>query len=443
MNKPIVAVVGRPNVGKSTFFNRVLGKKLSIIEDRPGITRDRVYGDCDWAGYGFTLVDTGGLEIKSSDDMFKHIKVQAEIAAETADVIILLVDYKTGLTADDYEVADYLRRFNKPVILAVNKVDKHSGDAVFEYYGLGFGDVFAISAESGSGVGDLLDCLTGYFKDKVLEDADGERVKIAILGKPNAGKSSLVNKILGYNRCIVSDVAGTTRDAIDTKFEMNGKKYTIIDTAGIRRKNAIFDNVEQYSVMRALGSVKRADVCVLCIDAFEGISEQDVRLCGYIHEQGKPSVIVMNKWDLIEKDTHTIEKFEEKLKEELKFMDYFKSVYISALNGKRIDKVIELCDYVYEKSCFKITTGVLNDVIRDAVSSFEPPTKKGRRLKIYYATQPEIKPPCFVLFVNEAELMHFSYRRYLENKIRDAFKLDGTPIKMFIRNKEEKEMSIK
>lgn len=443
MNKPIVAVVGRPNVGKSTFFNRVLGKKLSIIENRPGITRDRLYGDCDWAGYSFTLIDTGGLEIKSSDDMFKHIKVQAEIAVNTADVIILIVDYKTGLAADDYEVADYLRKFGKSVILAVNKVDNYSIDAVFEYYGLGFKDVFAISSESGSGVGDLLDCLVTYFKNKVSDEADGERIKIAILGKPNAGKSSLVNKILGFDRCIVSDIPGTTRDAIDTKFEINGKKYTIIDTAGIRRKNAITDNVEQYSVMRALGSVRRADVCVLCIDALEGISEQDIRLSGYIHEQGKPSVIVMNKWDLIEKDTHTINKFDEILKEKLKFMDYYKSVYISALNGKRVDKVIELCDYVYEKSCFKITTGILNDVIRDAVSAIEPPTKKGRRLKIYYATQPEIKPPCFVLFVNEAELMHFSYKRYLENKIREAFKLDGTPIKMFIRNRDEKEPELR
>ena len=441
MDKPIVAVVGRPNVGKSTFFNRILGKKLSIIEDRPGITRDRVYGDCDWAGYGFTLVDTGGLEIKSSDEMFKLLKIQAEIAVETADVIILIVDYKTGLTSDDYEVANFLRKYNKPVILAVNKVDNYSEGAVFEYYGLGFKDVFAVSSESGSGIGDLLDCLTTHFKNKVIDNEDEERLKIAILGKPNAGKSSLVNKILGYDRCIVSDIAGTTRDAIDTKFEINKKKYNIIDTAGIRRKNAIFDNVEQYSVMRALGSVKRADVCVICIDVNEGITEQDVRLCGYVHEQGKPSVIVMNKWDLIEKDTHTINKFEEQLKEQLKFMDYYKSVYISALNGKRIDKILELCDYVYLKSCFKVTTGVLNDVISDAVSTVEPPTKKGRRLKIYYATQPEIKPPCFVLFVNDAELMHFSYRRYLENKIREAFKLDGTPIKMFIRNKEEKELN--
>lgn len=438
MSKPIVAVVGRPNVGKSTFFNKVLGKKASIIEDRPGITRDRIYGDCEWAGYAFTLIDTGGLEIKSEDEMFKHIKVQAQIAVDTAEVIILVIDYKTGITADDYEVASFLRKYNKPIILAVNKVDNYSEDAVFEYYSLGFKDVFAISSESGSGIGDLLDCLTGYFSDKVKFDEEDDSIKIAVLGKPNAGKSSLVNKILGYNRCIVSPVAGTTVDAIDTKFEINGKKYTIIDTAGIRRKNAIYDNVEQYSVMRALGSVRRADVCIICIDATEEASEQDIRLCGYVHEQGKPSVIVMNKWDLVAKDTFTINKYEEKLKEQLKFMDYYKSVYISALNGQRIDKVIEMCDYVYQQSCFKVKTGILNDVIHDCVSTVEPPSKKGRRLKIYYATQVEIKPPCFVLFVNEISLMHFSYKRYLENKIREAFKLDGTPIKIFIRNKEDK-----
>ena len=437
MSKPIVAVVGRPNVGKSTFFNKVTGQRTSIIEDRPGITRDRIYGDCDWAGYNFTLVDTGGLEIKSSDEMYRHIKEQAKIAVETADVIILIVDYKTGITVDDYEVAKFLRKYNKPIILAVNKVDNYSVDAVFEYYSLGFENVFAVSSENGGGVGDLLDCLVRHFKgQKGYEDLD-DSLKIAVLGKPNAGKSSLVNKILGYDRCIVSDIAGTTRDAVDTKFEFNGKKYTIIDTAGIRRKNAIFDNVEQYSVMRALGSVRRADVCVICIDATEEASEQDIRLCGYVHEQGKPSVIVINKWDLVEKDTYTINKYEDKLKEQLKFMDYYKSVYISALTGKRVEKVIELCDYVYNQTCFRVTTGLLNEIVQDAVSTAEPPSHKGRRLKIYYSTQVEIKPPCFVIFVNNAELMHFSYKRYLENKLRSALNLDGTPIKIFIRNKEE------
>ena len=435
--KPVVAIVGRPNVGKSTFFNKVLGKRSSIIEDRPGITRDRIYGDCEWAGYCFTLIDTGGLEIKSKDEMFNHIKVQAQIAIENSDVIIFLIDYKTGLCADDLNVASYLRKFNKPVILGVNKVDMHSADAVYEYYSLGFSDVFAIASESGAGVADLLDCLVQKFSVKVEEQEEDDSLKITVLGKPNAGKSSLVNKILGYERCIVSPTAGTTRDAVDTKFELNGKKYTIIDTAGIRKKSAIFDNVEYYSVVRALSTVERCDICVICIDAVMRATEQDVRLCGYAHEKGKPSVIAVNKWDLIEKDTNTVNEFENELKEQLKFMDYFKSVYISALTGKRVEKVIEMCDYVYQKTCFRVSTGILNEVIFDAVSANDPPSKSGKRLKIFYSTQVAIKPPCFVIFVNDAKLMHFSYRRYLENKIRTAFNLDGTPIKLIVRNKGE------
>ncbi|MCL1900787.1 MAG: ribosome biogenesis GTPase Der [Firmicutes bacterium] len=435
--KPVVAIVGRPNVGKSTFFNKVLGRKFSIIEDRPGITRDRVYGDCEWAGYAFTLIDTGGLEIKSKDEMFSHIKVQAQIAVENADIIIFLTDYKTGLIADDINVASFLRKFNKHVILGVNKVDKYREDAIYEYYSLGFSDIFAISSESGSGVGDLLDCLVKKFDKKSEADEIDDSLKITIIGKPNAGKSSLVNKILKSERCIVSAIPGTTRDTVDTKFELSGKKYTIIDTAGIRKKSAISDNVEYYSVIRALKTIEKCDVCVICIDASEEATEQDIRLCGYAHEHGKPSVIVVNKWDLIEKNTNTINEFEDKLKEQLKFMDYFKSVYISALTGKRVEKVIELCDYVFEKTCFRVSTGILNEVIFDAASSVDPPTKSGRRLKILYSTQAEIKPPCFVIFVNDATLMHFSYRRYLENKIRSAFSLDGTPIKLFIRNKDE------
>jgi len=435
--KPVVAIVGRPNVGKSTFFNKVLGRKFSIIEDRPGITRDRIYGDCEWAGYLFTLIDTGGLEIKSKDEMFNHIKVQAQIAVENADIIIFLTDYKIGLTGDDLNVASFLRKFNKPVILGVNKVDKYREDAICEYYSLGFPDIFALSSESGAGVGDLLDCLVKKFDVKICQEDPDDSIKITIIGKPNAGKSSLVNKILKAERCIVSAIPGTTRDTVDTKFELNGKKYTIIDTAGIRKKSAISDNVEYYSVIRALKTIERCDVCVICIDAFEGATEQDIRLCGYAHEHGKPSVIVVNKWDLIEKDTNTINEFEDKLKEQLKFMDYFKSVYISALTGKRVEKVVELADYVFQKTCFRVSTGILNEVIFDAVSTVDPPTKGGRRLKVLYSTQAEIKPPCFVIFVNDAKLMHFSYRRYLENKIRTAFGLDGTPIKLFIRNKDE------
>lgn len=439
MAKPLVAIIGRPNVGKSTFFNKVIGKRLSIVEDRPGITRDRLYYDAEWCGYGFTIIDTGGLEIKSNDEMLKHIKKQAEIAVETCDFIIFMLDVRTGLTNEDREVAEYLRKSKKPIFVAVNKVDNETSYDIYEFYNLGLGEIYPMSCQSGTGIAELLDELVKNFKERFNDAADNEAIQVAVIGRPNAGKSSLVNKILGYERTIVSEIAGTTRDAIDTMVEYEGKKYNIIDTAGIRRQRSVDDNVEGYSVMRALAAIKRSDVCLVIIDSEAGILEQDIRICGYVHEEGKPSVIVMNKWDKIEKDTNTINKFEAELSEKLKFMDYFKSLYISALTGKRVDKVFALIDYVFEKSCLRVTTGTLNDIISDAVSSSEPPTHNGKRLKIFYSTQVEIKPPTFVIFVNDFTLMHFSYKRFLENKIRTALSLDGTPIKIFIRNRGREE----
>ena len=439
MIKPIVAIVGRPNVGKSTFFNKVIGKRVSIVEDRPGVTRDRLYADCEWCGNLFTLIDTGGLEIKSTDIMFSHIRDQVMIALDTADVILFFTDFKSGLTAEDYEVASLLRRKKKPVILAVNKVDNFTHDAVADFYALGLGDVYPVSAESGMGVAEVLDEAVKLFKNKVTEDEYKDAVKIAVVGRPNTGKSSLVNRILGYDRTIVSDIAGTTRDAIDTPFECNGKKYVIIDTAGMRRNRSIDDNVESYSVMRALYAIERADVCLVVFDASEEISEQYVRIAGAVHEKGKPSVIVMNKWDLVEKDTYTINKFNDKLAEALKFMDYFKSITISAKTGKRADQVISLADYVFEHASSRVTTGLLNDVVQDAVSTTEPPSKNGKRLKIYYCVQVESNPPIFALHVNDASLLHFSYKRYLENALRKAFPLDGTPIRFAIKDKKEDE----
>lgn len=436
MTKPLVAIVGRPNVGKSTFFNRVTGQKLSIVEDTPGVTRDRLYADAEWCGKTFTLIDTGGIEIKSDDEMWRHIKRQAEIAVDTATVIIFFCDAKSGLTSADYDVADMLRRSGKPVVVAVNKLDTYKEEELFEFYGLGLGQPFGISAEQAKGIGDLLDEVCAEFP---AEDADGEEdgLKIAVVGKPNAGKSSLTNTLLGFERTIVSDIAGTTRDAIDTPIEIDGKKYTLIDTAGIRRKRSVDEDVEYYSVLRAFGAVRRADVCLLVIDASVGITEQDVKIAGYIHEQGKPSVIVMNKWDLIEKDTHTINEFENKLKTELAFMDYFKSIYVSAKTGQRIGKILTLVQEVAANAQKRITTGVLNEIVSDAIRATEPPSKHGRRLKIYYAVQDGTCPPSFVFFVNNAELMHFSYKRFLENTIRKTFGFEGTPIRLFIRQKND------
>ena len=434
MIKPLVAIVGKPNVGKSTFFNKVCGERISIVADIPGVTRDRIYGDAEWCGKKFTLVDTGGIQLKSEDSMYLHIKQQAEIAVDLADVILFFADYKTGLTTDDYDVATLMRKTNKPVILVVNKVDHFLESDLSDFYSLGF-EFYPIAAEQKQGVGDLLDRVIEFFPEGYMDEEEDDVIKIAVVGKPNAGKSSLTNKILGYDRTIVSDVAGTTRDAIDTPFEYNGKKYVIIDTAGMRRKRAILDDsVEQYSVMRSLNAVRRADVCLIVMDANEGLSEQDVKIAGFIHEEGKPSVVVINKWDLIEKDTNTVNKFKKQLECDLAFMDYFRHITVSALTGQRVNKLMEEIDYVYAKSTFRCSTGMLNDVVADAIRAVEPPAISGRRAKIKYVTQPSTQPPTFVVFTNDAKLVHFSYRRYLENYIRRAFSLDGTPIKMVFRD---------
>ena len=431
----LIAIVGRPNVGKSTFFNKVIGRKLSITENRPGVTRDRIYASAEWRGKPFTLVDTGGIELKSEDVMWKQIASQAKLAVETADVILFFVDGKEGLTSSDYDVADYLRRSRKPVVLVVNKLDEYSQDKLFEFYSLGLGEPFGISAEHSRGIGDVLDEAVSSFEEG--EEEGGDALRIAVVGKPNAGKSSLVNRILGEERTIVTDIAGTTRDAIDTRFERDGEKYVIIDTAGIRRKRSVEDNVEYYSVLRAFDAVRRADVAVLVVDAVEGLTEQDVRIIGMVHEEGKPSVIVMNKWDLVEKDTHTIETFEAKLKEDLKFMDYFKSVYISAKTGQRAEKVLKLAREAYDHAHFRIPTGALNDLLMDAMRISEPPSYQGRRLKLYYASEVSVAPPLFVLMVNDETLLHFSYARYLENVIRQAYDFSGTPIRIQVRNKKD------
>lgn len=440
MSKPLVAIVGKPNVGKSTFFNKVCGSRISIVSDEPGVTRDRIYADAEWLGRKFTIVDTGGIQFKSDDIMFKHIKQQAEIAVDLADVILFFCDYKTGLTSEDYDVANLLRKSNKPVIMVVNKVDNFSNADLSDFYSLGLGDLYPIAAEQKQGIGDLFDDVISYFPESDEEDYDDDVIKIAVVGKPNAGKSSLTNKILGYDRTIVSDIAGTTRDAIDTPFEYKGRKYVIIDTAGMRRKRSIDDDtVEQYSVMRSLNAVRRADVCLIVMDANEGLSEQDVKIAGFIHEEGKPSVVVVNKWDLVEKDTHTVEKFKKELSCDLAFMDYFRYITVSALTGQRVSKLMDEVNYVYAKSTFRCTTGMLNDVVADAVRAVEPPAMSGRRAKIKYVTQPTTQPPTFVVFVNDASLVHFSYRRYLENYIRRAFALDGTPIRLVFRDGSDKD----
>ena len=431
MANPLVAIVGRPNVGKSTLFNKIAGRKISITENRPGVTRDRLYADAVWRGKKFTVVDTGGIELKSADVLWKEILRQADAAIDMAQVILWMVDGKEELTAADRDVAEKLRRCKKPVLLVVNKVDNFSPDKLFDYYALGLGEPFAISAEHSQGIGDVLDEVVSHFEGGDEEEHD--RLKIAVVGKPNAGKSSLVNRLLGFERTIVTDIAGTTRDAIDTPFELDGQKYTLIDTAGIRRKKNVSDDVEYYSVLRAFDAVRRADVCLLVVDSSEGLTEQDVKIIGYVHEQGKPSVIVMNKWDLIEKDTNTVNKFEAKLKADLSFMDYFLSVYISAKTGQRAERVLTLARRAYENANRRVTTGTLNDLILDAVRTNEPASVNGRRLKIYYCSQPSVCPPTFVLFVNDETLMHFSYRRYLENVLRRSFDFTGTPIRIALR----------
>lgn len=440
MVKPLVAIVGRPNVGKSTFFNKMAGKRISIVEDVPGVTRDRVYADAEWCGYSFTMIDTGGIEIHSEDVMWKHIRKQAELAVELADVILYFVDGKTGILPDDYDVADYLRASKKPIVLAVNKIDNSSSYGFYDFYALGLGEPIPVSAENSLNLGDLLDAVVAYFPEKTDKEEESTALKIAVVGKPNAGKSALVNKLLGFERVIVSDIAGTTRDAIDTPFYIDGKEYRIIDTAGIRKKSKVEEDVEYYSVIRSIDAMRRADVVAVVVDATEGLTEQDVKICGLVHESRKPSVIFMNKWDAVEKDSYTINKFTEKIDAELKFMSYYKCMFISALTGQRVKNVLGALEEVYENASRRISTGLLNDVLQDAMSVNEPPTHNGKKLKVYYATQAFTNPPTFILFVNDETIMHFSYKRYLENSLRKAFDFSGTPINIKIRNKDKEEI---
>ena len=434
--RPLVAVVGRPNVGKSTLFNKLVGKRVSIVEDVEGVTRDRLYCDTDWCGKAFTLIDTGGLDVRSDDEMLSRIREQAKVAVDIADCILFVVDGRAGVTSNDREVASFLRRSGKPIVLAVNKLDNNEVDKTYDFYELGIGEPFAVSAVQGKGLGDLLDAVTEHLP---AYDGEGEDdvLDIAIVGKPNAGKSSLTNKILGYDRVIVSNIAGTTRDAIDTPFERDGVRYNLIDTAGIRKKSSVDRGVEQYSVLRALAAVRRADVVFVVIDSADGVTEQDVKICGYVHEQGKPSVIVMNKWDAVEKDTHTSAIMTKQLAAQLKFMDYFVAVYVSAMTGQRVEKLLAEARNVYEQASRRVTTSVLNDVVRDAILAVEPPSDNGRRLKVLYATQSDVCPPTFVFFVNDEKLVHFSYRRYLENSLRKAFEFRGTPIRLVFRNRRD------
>lgn len=436
--KPLVAIVGRPNVGKSTLFNRLVGRRVAIVEDTPGVTRDRIYGDAEWLQYAFTLIDTGGIEPDNPDQIAVQMRRQAELAIETADVIVFLVDGREGMTAADQEVASLLRKSRKPVVLAVNKVDAQKfEDAAYEFYALGLGDPVTVSAAQGLGLGDLLDEVVRDFP-AAPEQAEERRINIAVVGKPNVGKSSLVNALLGEERTIVSDVPGTTRDSVDTPFQHGDRLYTLVDTAGIRRKRSIEDeSIERYSVIRSLAAVRRADVVLIVCDASQGLSEQDVRIAGYAHEEGKPSVLLVNKWDLVEKDTYTIETFKKDILVDLAFMSYVPMLFLSAKTGQRVNRVLQLADEVYEQSCRRIPTGTLNDIVGEAVMANEPPSDKGRRLKLYYATQAATQPPTFVVFVNDEKLVHFSYQRYLENYLRKSFSLEGTPIRLFFRSRRQ------
>jgi len=440
MGKPIVAIVGRPNVGKSTLFNKLIGERRSIVEDTPGVTRDRIYGECEWSGRKFSLIDTGGIEPKTDNFILKQMRVQAELAIETADVIVFLCDVHSGLTADDREIAVMLKKSGKPVIPCINKCDRVGQPPFefYEFYELGFTEEpIAVSSVHGSGTGDLLDAVLGYLPAPTEDEEDDDSIKVAVIGKPNAGKSSIINKILGDERLIVSDMAGTTRDAIDTHFENETGKYTFIDTAGIRRQAKVNDKIEKYSVLRANMAVERADVCLIMIDAGTGITEQDEKIAGIAHEAGKPSIIVVNKWDTVEKDNSTVNAFNEKIRTALAYMPYAPIIYVSAKTGQRIGNLFERIQYVYGQSTLRISTGMLNDVLNEATTRVQPPTDKGRRLKIYYMTQISVAPPTFVIFCNKAELFHFSYQRYLENCLRDTFGFVGTPIKLIIRQKGE------
>ena len=441
MSKPIVAIVGRPNVGKSTLFNALAGSRISIVQDTPGVTRDRIYADVSWLNYNFTMIDTGGIEPDSGDVILSQMREQAQIAIDTADVIIFIVDVRQGMQDADSKVADMLRRSHKPVILAVNKVDNFEKMMmdVYEFYNLGMGEPIPVSASSMLGIGDLLDEVVKHFPDRTGNDEEDDRPKIAVVGKPNVGKSSLVNRLTGDNRVIVSDIAGTTRDAIDTPVKYHGKEYVFIDTAGLRRKNKIKEEIERYSIIRAVTSVERADVVLLVIDGTEGVTEQDAKIAGIAHERGKGIIIVVNKWDAVEKDDKTIYRQTEKIRQILSFLSYAEIMFISAKTGQRVQNVYDMIDMVIENNSMRIATGVLNEIVAEAVAMQQPPTDKGKRLKIYYVTQVSVKPPTFVIFVNDKELAHFSYVRYLENRIRDAFGFRGTSLKFIVRERKEEQ----
>ena len=439
MSKPIVAVVGRPNVGKSTLFNKLVGRRLSIVEDTPGVTRDRIYGDSEWRSRPFLLIDTGGIEPASDDVILSQMRSQAQLAIDSADVIVMVTDLRSGVVATDREVAAMLQKSGRPVVLCVNKCDSIGNlpPDFYEFYNLGLGEPYPVSAVHGHGTGDLLDAIFAYFPPESPEEQDDEYIKVAIIGKPNAGKSSLVNKVAREERVIVSDIAGTTRDAIDTVVENQKGKFIFIDTAGIRRKSRIKDNVEKYSIIRAEAAVDRADVCVIMIDATEGFTEQDSKVAGIAHEAGKGCIIAVNKWDAIEKDGGTMNTFRKKLENDFSFMAYAPIIFISAKTGQRLDRLFELIKHVADQNATRISTGMLNDVLADATARVQPPSDKGKRLKIYYITQPSTKPPTFVCFVNNADLFHFSYQRYLENKIRETFGLEGTPVRFIVRERGE------
>lgn len=441
MSKPVVAIVGRPNVGKSTLFNALLGEQISIVKDVPGVTRDRIYGDVSWLNYNFTLIDTGGIEPDSKDIILSQMRAQAEIAIASADVIMFMTDVRQGLVDSDFKVADMLRKSGKPVVLVVNKVDsfqKMQAD-VYEFYNLGIGDPYPISAVGKLGIGDMLDEIVKYFPESEIVDETDTRPRVAIIGKPNVGKSSIINKLSGENRVIVSDIAGTTRDAIDTEITYEGRQYVFIDTAGLRRKNKIKEELERYSIIRAVTAVERADVVLMVIDATEGVTEQDAKIAGIAHERGKGIIVVVNKWDAIEKNDKTIYEHTKKIKDILAFMPYAEIMFVSAHSGQRLNKIFDMIDMVCESQSMRIQTGVLNEILMEAVALQQPPSDKGRRLKIFYMTQVAVKPPTFVIFVNSKELMHFSYTRYIENKIRDTFGFKGTALRFIIRERNEKE----
>jgi GTP-binding protein len=439
LGKPVVAIVGRPNVGKSTFFNYICGRRISIVEDTPGVTRDRIYAEAEWRSRKFTLIDTGGIEPYAEDIILQQMRRQAETAIEMADVIVFLVDAKEGMTASDKEIADMLRKSNKPVVLAANKADRvgEPPAEIYEFYNLAMGDVMPVSSVHGLGIGDLLDEIYKYFPDEDEDEYDDDVIKVAVIGKPNSGKSSIINRLIGEERVIVSDIPGTTRDAIDTYIETGEDKFVLIDTAGIRRQSKITENIERYSTLRSWTAIERADVCVIMIDAQDGVTEQDTKIAGYAHEQGKASVIVINKWDLIEKGTGTLEEYRKKVYEKLSFMQYAPVLFVSVKTGQRVHKLLELVKFVFTQASLRISTGMLNDLLNEATAMVQPPSDKGKRMKLYYGTQSAVRPPTFVIFVNDLELFHYSYERYIENQLRKSYGFEGTPIRFIHREREQ------